>query len=56
MIGQTIANFRIVEQVRLDETQEVYRAEDTRHGREVLLKFLPTGLTPEALQRFGIDL
>ena len=54
MIDQTVKSYRILEQLGEGATGWIYRAEDTRDGRHVALKFLPYELKedPEAFQRF----
>lgn len=54
MIGQTLAHYRITAAIGAGGMGEVYRATDTKLGREVALKVLPTAMasSPERLERF----
>jgi tRNA A-37 threonylcarbamoyl transferase component Bud32/TolA-binding protein len=55
MIGQVISHYRVIEQIGAGGMGVVYRAEDTRLGRPLVLKFLPPSASrdPMALERFG---
>jgi serine/threonine-protein kinase len=54
MLGQTVANYKILDKLGEGGMGEVWRAEDTTLGREVAIKVLPSAFTSDAerLARF----
>ena len=57
MIGRTIAHYEIQEQIGAGGMGEVYRALDSRLGRQIALKFLPRKACEDkiALDRFLLE-
>ncbi len=54
MIGQTLSHYRIVASLGAGGMGEVFRATDTKLGRDIALKVLPADVasSPERLERF----
>ena len=54
MIGQTLAHYQVLEKIGAGGMGEVYRARDTKLGREVAIKVLPPAFAqdPERRKRF----
>jgi len=54
MVGNTVSHYRIIEKLGGGAMGVVYRSEDLKLGREVVLKFLAEDLAPDpgAVERF----
>ena len=57
MIGTTVSSFNITAKLGEGGMGEVYRAEDTKLGRQVAIKVLPDAVAsdPERMARFERD-